>query len=75
MNPKLVLYVIVAVMVTITLGTGTMVLRSYASQSGLPHFEPPPVEEAERKAPTVIPGDNVYIVWFTNEGNKPFNLF
>lgn len=65
MNSRLVLYVVIAVLATIILGTGTIVLQSYAS------FDPAP--EAEKRAPTVISGDNMYIVWFTNEGTVNSN--
>ena len=68
MDSKVVLGVIV--MLTIILGTGTMVLQAYASD--LSKAE----EEAKSKAaaPTVISGDNMYIVWFTNEGTVNSNF-
>ena len=68
MNSKLFLYIILAaVMATVSLGTGTIVLESVAGSS---EFDPP---EARRAAPSVISGDNVYIVWFTNEGTVNSN--
>ena len=65
MDSKVVLGVIV--MLTITLGTGTMVLQAYAA---IPYSETAKKLEA---APTVTSGDNVYIVWFTNESTVNSN--
>ena len=74
MVSKLLLGVIIAVMVigTITFGTGTetMVLQSYASSKYIRDAEAPAELE---KAPTVTSGDNVYIVWFTNESTVNSN--
>jgi hypothetical protein len=64
MNSKLVLYVIVAALATITIGSGTIVLQSDASSF---------VSTYQRLAPTIISGNNMYIVWFTNEGTVNSN--
>jgi len=56
-----------AVMVTIILGTTTIVFPSYAQTQPV---EPPNIAP---KAPVVISGNHVYIVWFTNEGTVKSN--
>jgi hypothetical protein len=66
MDSKVVLGVIM--MLTIALGTGTMVLQSYASSD-----IPAAAEKRMAEAPTVTSGDNVYITWFTNEGTVNSN--
>jgi hypothetical protein len=63
MNSKVVLGVIV--MIVITLGSGIMVLPSYASLDR--------AQMIQEEAPTVVSGDNVYIVWFTNESTANSN--
>ncbi|HKR74958.1 MAG TPA: hypothetical protein VJR94_12700 [Candidatus Nitrosocosmicus sp.] len=68
MNPKSVLYIVL--LAVITLGTGTIVAQSNASSSDSDF--PVAVREYAR-APTVISGDNVYIVWFTNVGTVNSN--
>jgi hypothetical protein len=64
MNPKLVLCCFVAVMVTICFVP--IVVQAYASFS-------PSMDYYQKRAPTVISGNNVYIVWFTNEGTVNSN--
>jgi hypothetical protein len=59
MNPKSVSYYFAITVVTITLGTGTIVAHSNASSSDSDF----PVAVKEHAAsPTVITGDNMYIV-------------
>jgi hypothetical protein len=65
MNSKSVLCCFVAVMMTISFVP--IVLQSYASATSIP------IDEAQKRAPTVISGNNVYIVWFTNEGTVNSN--
>lgn len=67
MNSKFVLYIIVAAMGTIIFGagTGTTILQAYAQ--GRDDVWAP------AEAPTVISGNHVYIVWFTNEGTVHSN--
>jgi hypothetical protein len=57
----------------ITLGTGIIAAQSNASlsDSDFPRYLEAADEHA--KAPTVITGDNVYIVWFTNVGTVNSN--
>ena len=60
--------------VTVTLASGTIRLQTYATSR--PHIYIPkeePAETAEEKAPTVITGDNMYIVWFVNVGTVDSN--
>ena len=64
MNSKLVLYVIVAAIATITIASGTIVLQSDASTID---------SRYQKMAPAVISGNNMYIVWFTNEGTVNSN--
>jgi hypothetical protein len=66
MNSKLVLYCFVAVMM-MTISFVPIVLQSYASATSIPIYE------VQKMAPTVISGNNVYIVWFTNEGTVNSN--
>jgi hypothetical protein len=73
MNSKLVLIGIVAsiLIVTVTLASGTIGLQTYASSNS--DFDIPTVAKARAEAPTVVTGDNVYIVWFTNVGTVNSN--
>lgn len=60
--------------VTVTLASGTIRLQTYATSR--PHIYIPkeePAETAEEKAPTVIAGDNMYIVRFANVGTVDSN--
>jgi hypothetical protein len=57
MNTRLVLGAIVMMMAIATLGTTTLFLRAEAGIFNFGH---------ERKAPSAISGDNVYIAWQSN---------
>ncbi len=65
MHSKSVLCCFVAVLMTISFVP--LVLQSYSSATSIPIYE------AQKLAPTVISGNNVYIVWFTNEGTVNSN--
>jgi hypothetical protein len=65
MHSKSVLCCFVAVLMTISFVP--IVLQSYASATSIPIYE------AQKRVPTVISGNNVYIVWFTNEGTVNSN--
>jgi hypothetical protein len=70
MNSKFVLIGIVAsiLIVTITLANGTIELQTYATS---PSYSD--ISKKIAEAPTVITGNNVYIVWYTNVGTVNSN--
>ena len=70
--------VFAAVMVTITLGTTTIVFPSYAQTQYTPqgvtqNLQPRSNNAVYSMAPAVISGNHVYITWFTNEGTVNSN--
>lgn len=73
MNSKLVLFGFVGSIqiVTVTHVSGTLGLKVYASSNS--DFEEPSVGHSESRVPTIITGDNVHIVWFTNVGTVNSN--
>ena len=67
MNSKCIFGVVLGMTLVVTFGITTLLSKPAEG------FINPNMDKRETKAPSVISGDNVYIVWFTDKGTQNSN--